>query len=76
MRVAMQALLANISAMYAVYHGPAGLAEIATRVHHATLLLAKGLREAGNIIENTGPVFDTLKVNMALNCFSKPWQIL
>jgi hypothetical protein len=28
-----QALLANIAAMYAVYHGPAGLKQIATRVH-------------------------------------------
>ena len=28
-----QALLANMAAMYAVYHGPQGLAAIATRVH-------------------------------------------
>ena len=33
-----QALLANISAMYAVYHGPEGLRSIATRIHHATLV--------------------------------------
>ncbi len=31
-----QALLANIVAMYAVYHGPAGLKAIATRVHDLT----------------------------------------
>ncbi len=37
-----QALLANISAMYAVYHGPEGLKEIATRVHRSTLVLAEG----------------------------------
>lgn len=37
-----QALLANMSAMYAVYHGPHGLKDIATRVHEATLLLAAG----------------------------------
>ena len=32
-----QALLANMAAMYAVYHGPKGLKAIATRVrtHHA-----------------------------------------
>ena len=37
-----QALLANMSAMYAVYHGPKGLKNIAQRVHNATLLLAEG----------------------------------
>jgi glycine dehydrogenase len=39
-----QALLANMSAMYAVYHGPHGLKDIATRVHEATLLLAAGIQ--------------------------------
>ena len=56
-----QALLANISAMYAVYHGPQGLRDIAQRIHNATLLLAKGLRESGNEVQN-GLFFDTLKV--------------
>lgn len=37
-----QALLANISAMYAVYHGPAGLKDIANQVHSATLVLDHG----------------------------------
>lgn len=37
-----QALLANMSAMYAVYHGPQGLRDIATRVHNATLVLDHG----------------------------------
>ena len=37
-----QSLLANISAMYAIYHGPKGLKEIANRVHRSTLLLAEG----------------------------------
>ena len=36
-----QALLANISAMYGVYHGPQGIEDTARRIHHATLLLAK-----------------------------------
>jgi glycine dehydrogenase len=31
-----------MSAMFAVYHGPHGLKDIATRVHEATLLLAAG----------------------------------
>ena len=38
----LQALLANMSAMYAIYHGPKGLKNIARRVHDATLLLAEG----------------------------------
>ena len=37
-----QALLANMSGMYAVYHGPQGLKDIANRVHKATVLLAGG----------------------------------
>ena len=58
-----QALLANISAMFAVYHGPQGLENIARKIHNAALLLAKGIRENGNVIEN--PVFfDTIKVMM------------
>ncbi|XP_013782479.1 glycine dehydrogenase (decarboxylating), mitochondrial-like isoform X1 [Limulus polyphemus] len=56
-----QALLANMSAMYAVYHGPDGLRAIANQVHNATLWLAKGIREAGHAMENS-VVFDTLKV--------------
>merc|ERR1719317_1217683 len=42
-----QALLANISAAYGIWHGPDGLKEIAERIHNATLLLAKGLNESG-----------------------------
>ncbi|XP_064386896.1 glycine dehydrogenase (decarboxylating), mitochondrial-like [Halichondria panicea] len=56
-----QALLANISAMYAVYHGPEGLREIATRVHRSTLVLAEALRRQGHIVHQ-GPFFDTVKV--------------
>lgn len=33
-----QALLANMSAMFAVYHGPQGLKDIATKVHNLTLV--------------------------------------
>jgi glycine dehydrogenase len=29
-----QALLANVAASYAIYHGPEGLKRIATRCHH------------------------------------------
>ncbi|XP_026668204.1 glycine dehydrogenase (decarboxylating), mitochondrial isoform X2 [Ceratina calcarata] len=56
-----QALLANISAMYAVYHGPEGIKNIADRVHFYTLVLAKGLEESGNKLNNEY-FFDTVKV--------------
>jgi len=52
-----------MSAMFAVYHGPEGLKEIAGRVHSGTLLLAKGLREDGNDLE-TKVFFDTIKVKL------------
>ncbi|XP_048583438.1 glycine dehydrogenase (decarboxylating), mitochondrial-like, partial [Nematostella vectensis] len=57
-----QALLANMSAMYAVYHGPKGLRNIALRVHNATLLLAEGIKQAGHTVDEAHPFFDTLKV--------------
>lgn len=37
-----QALLANMSAFFGVYHGPSGLLNIAKRVHNAALILANG----------------------------------
>src|SRR5450830_630341 len=42
-----QALLANIAAMYAVYHGPEGLRAIAERVHGLAVALADSLRSLG-----------------------------
>ncbi len=56
-----QVLLAVMAGMYAIYHGPKGLAEIATRVHRLTGLLAAGLRKAGlTLVHDT--FFDTLSV--------------
>ncbi|XP_042864469.1 glycine dehydrogenase (decarboxylating), mitochondrial-like [Penaeus japonicus] len=60
-----QALLANMSAMFAVYHGPEGLKDIANRIHNATIILSRGLQSAGHIIEND-IFFDTIKVNPTL----------
>ncbi|CAI2345155.1 unnamed protein product [Caenorhabditis sp. 36 PRJEB53466] len=45
-----QALLANMSAMYAVYHGPQRLTEIARGVHKSTAYLATHLRNSGHEI--------------------------
>jgi glycine dehydrogenase len=56
-----QVLLAVMASMYAVYHGPAGLRRIATRIHGLTTLLAAALRRAGATV-NERPVFDTLTV--------------
>jgi len=57
-----QVLLAVMASMYAVYHGPAGLAKIARRVQLLTGALAAGLRQRGYIL-NDAPVFDTLKIS-------------
>ena len=59
-----QALLANMAAMYAVYHGPDGLKNIASRIHMLAQKTAKELNEIG--IEQLNKFyFDTLtfKVN-------------
>jgi glycine dehydrogenase len=59
-----QVLLAVIAGSYGVYHGPAGLKEIATRVHHMTAVLAEGLRRDGRKVR-PGMFFDTLRVDLA-----------
>ena len=56
-----QALLANMAAMYAVYHGPEGLRKIAERVHGLTTVLAAGLRKLGHEVRPES-FFDTLSV--------------
>lgn len=54
-----QVLLANIASMYAVYHGPQGLKEIAERTHALTAILAQGLKQLGVNVSNNA-FFDTL----------------
>ena len=54
-----QVLLANIASMYAVYHGPAGLIQIARRTHQLTAILARGLTQLGVRVEQQH-FFDTL----------------
>ena len=61
-----QALLANMAAMYAVYHGPHGLRAIAARVHRLTAMLARELVALGMRQLNTH-FFDTLRVELARN---------
>uniref|UniRef100_W5L4T0 glycine dehydrogenase (aminomethyl-transferring) n=1 Tax=Astyanax mexicanus TaxID=7994 RepID=W5L4T0_ASTMX len=57
-----QALLANMAAMYGLYHGPQGLRHIAERTHNATLILAEGLIRAGHKLQHE-TFFDTLKIH-------------
>ena len=59
-----QVLLAVIASMYAVYHGPAGLKQIAQRTHRLTGTLAAGLKQMGVAIANSS-FFDTLTINVA-----------
>lgn len=58
-----QVLLAVMSSMYAVYHGPHGLRSIAQRVHGLAKSTAESLKELG--FENANKhFFDTLKINL------------
>ncbi len=58
-----QVLLANMASFYAVYHGPAGLKQIAQRVHRFADILATALRANGiELLHNTW--FDTITVKV------------
>jgi len=56
-----QALLANMAAMYAVYHGPDGLKAIARYVRQLARILAMGLRQLGHEV-SPAVFFDTITV--------------
>ncbi|MGN6115667.1 MAG: aminomethyl-transferring glycine dehydrogenase, partial [Nitrobacter sp.] len=56
-----QVLLAVIASMYAVYHGPEGLADIARTVHRRAAVLAAGLAKLG-FAPLHDAFFDTLTV--------------
>ncbi len=58
-----QALLANVAAMYAVYHGPKGLRGIGERIHTLTCALASALASrSGGPVNSTW--FDTLTLQV------------
>ncbi|MBC7554714.1 MAG: aminomethyl-transferring glycine dehydrogenase [Taibaiella sp.] len=59
-----QALLANMAAMYAVYHGPTGLKNIAKRVALLTMALGDTLVAAGLHVDNRN-YFDTITVTVS-----------
>jgi len=56
-----QALLANMAGSYAVYHGPEGLKEIASRIHERTNRLACAIENLGYELVNDS-WFDTLTI--------------
>ncbi|WP_208099040.1 aminomethyl-transferring glycine dehydrogenase [Nostoc sp. 106C] len=58
-----QVLLAVMASMYAVYHGPDGLKNIAENIHQLTLMLAAGLKRLGYSISSE-PFFDTLRIEL------------
>ncbi len=58
-----QALLANMAAMYAVYHGAEGLKNIGKRVSMLANTLSKELTHLG-FVQHNESYFDTLKVHM------------
>ncbi|GAA2594245.1 aminomethyl-transferring glycine dehydrogenase [Actinomadura fulvescens] len=58
-----QVLLAVMASMYAVYHGPEGLAAIAERTHGHAAAIAEGLRRAGAEVVHAS-FFDTVLVRV------------
>ena len=58
-----QALLANMAASYAIWHGPEGLKAIAESVHDLACRFADAIKAAGaNVAVGTG--FDTVTINI------------
>ena len=57
-----QVLLAVMASMYAVYHGPEGLARIARRVHRLTAIARAGLERLGLRVRSQA-FFDTLTID-------------
>ncbi len=63
-----QVLLAVIASMYAVYHGPAGLRKIATRIHLCARTFALAIASLPRKFEvSSNPFFDTVVVRAAKN---------
>jgi glycine cleavage system P protein (glycine dehydrogenase) len=56
-----QVLLAIMAGMYATYHGPDGLREIAQRIRNFTWVLSEGLKKLGHTVVHE-QFFDTLQV--------------
>ena len=57
-----QVLLAVMSGMYAVFHGPDGLRRIGQRVHHRAETFAAGVKALGHAVQHD-VFFDTVRVS-------------
>ncbi|KAJ2975060.1 hypothetical protein NUW58_g8464 [Xylaria curta] len=74
-----QALLANMSALYAIYHGPEGLKAIAERAIRGARVIQAGAEAAGFTVTkskwgNDGRVlFDTVVVDMGTNAIRQQY---
>lgn len=58
-----QALLANVASMYAVYHGPEGLRQIAEKVHGLARVVKAGVEKLGHKVINES-FFDNLTIRL------------
>ena len=65
-----QVLLAVMAGMYAVYHGPKGLKEIANKVHFTTVTLSKKLKSLG-LNQLNSSFFDTIRIEANRNDIEK-----
>jgi len=65
-----QVLLAVMSGMYTIYHGPGGIRKIAEDVHRRTCIVGSALDRAGYRIHHT-QFFDTIRFNADNNLFKK-----
>ncbi|MFC2138411.1 aminomethyl-transferring glycine dehydrogenase [Bacteroidota bacterium] len=70
-----QALLATMAGMYAIYHGPEKLKNIATSIHSSACIINNGLKKIGFNQENEN-FFDTLKINLPDSVSSKDIKII
>lgn len=58
-----QVLLAVMAGAYGAYHGPQGLKNIASKIHHHTVTLSEGLNRLGYTRVNSN-FFDTLRIEL------------
>ena len=61
-----QALLANMSAFYGIWHGPSGLTTIAQRVNHMAHILHDSVSGMGyKVVTDKGSCFDTVVIDIS-----------
>jgi len=72
-----QALLANMSALYAIWHGPTGLKDIASRVRFRTeLLYSELLKMDIKVITHRDNFFDTIAIDAVASDLSSADAVL